>query len=715
MSMLGRRVGLRGRSVDGGHGRVMGGSSLAGDYIDRSRTEILIKSRVGLGLAKYLWWLMSIWELEVDLKIDLKHAKTQSQFFRFCKVDVGRFLVISREAEAELRLIAKTWRRCQQESIIANDTSDSQYLVGLSGVQDLGTHPPVAIYLPKPPIDPYGKLKESSAVIDPIASHKCFMFTASGLQSMQVGLAMSQLLSELPLIIKSPYMQYWIDASSVSLPNGTWPLFWTGRAIGWTSYIQVDGTTYEWTGKNAWSLDGNPHAVRFYFDTTGVDDRGCDIAGIAHYILLWRIDPDMTWQSGGIDKDLRPKFEAGKSVCLVTGLVRDPVVQYTTSRGIQIRSSYYWSAYNTIDDIIQDVITKFDDVRSKAIDFDNKILSDGVFGAMDITIPKLSNGTLDTLDVKSFIKDIGSSGFASYSIFNSTLAGSLLEPLLEYQNSSNYKNMYAAPDPGITYPKVMGNSSDTTELALENCGNMLIMTLAHALKSGDGSLLYRYYNLLKDGLTILKRTHFIRQDNASSWSLVYNLYAAKLLGSNLISDQLYTNQSQFYASQVGNAPKFGLPYDTNDPGKVKSHWTMFTAATLSDTSLRDSLIGMEKLLLELQGIAAQGAMFAPLALNIASQAISGPPSTPPGTMKVKASPFSRIWYQITSRVLYSPFQPRHSSFIKNEASPPQGDHSTAGINSATPSGTVVPVRIFERNLSNCDVMCLHYGLSVFRT
>ncbi|KAF8992055.1 hypothetical protein BDQ17DRAFT_240301 [Cyathus striatus] len=687
------------------------------------------------------------------------------------------------------------------------------------------------------------------------------------------GVAASQLISELPLIVKSPYLQSWIDASSVSSSGGAWPRFWTGHNTGWASYIQVDGTPYQWTGViissrpkltatsvtptrtifsfeagpigfnasylspldptdlvrqslpfgyyyiDAWSLDGKPHAVRFYFDITGellsndvstdqvqwnttqignamyhsmhltskqsmVEDA--DIVKDSTLYFVMENSLDMTWQTGANASDVRAGFAAGgsplpnsgdtnpriindnwpvlsyqidlgnitqtsNSVVGVLGLVRDPVVQYTTSGSIQIRSSYYWSAYNTINDIIQDVVAKFDDVRSKAIDFDNKVLADGgaisskyndlisfslrmTFAAMDITIPRFGNGTVDTSDLKIFMKDIGSSGrvnpveiiyaaFPAILYFNSTLAGSLLEPLLEYQTSSDYKNAYAAPDLGNAYPKVQGNSSDTTELALENCGNMLIMTLAHALKSGDGSLIYHYYDLLKGWADYLEKntlhpagylnadgegnpnlsnlalkgilglyamgkigdttgnssdaSHYQSQaqnyysqwenlavssghitsvyGDTSNWGLIYNLYAAKLLGSDLVSDQIYTQQSQFYASQIGKAPKFGLPYDTNDAGKAKSHWTMFTAATVSDSSLRDSLISMvwqrasyndtapfpttydPNTGSAITGFAssAQGATFAPLALNIANQPVSVPSSTPSGQSTVK--------------------------------------------------------------------------------
>ena len=46
--------------------------------------------------------------------------------------------------------------------------------------------------------------------------------------------------------------------------------------------------------------------------------------------------------------------------------------------------------------------------------------------------------------------------YASFSAFlflNTTLAGKLLEPLLEFQDSSLYRNDYAAPDLGTIFVK----------------------------------------------------------------------------------------------------------------------------------------------------------------------------------------------------------------------------------------------------------------------
>ncbi|KAF8993231.1 hypothetical protein BDQ17DRAFT_1331822 [Cyathus striatus] len=685
--------------------------------------------------------------------------------------------------------------------------------------------------------------------------------------SLLVTLAACQFMSQLPLIVKSPYLHSWVSANTVSTSGG-WPLSWNGHILGWSSWIRVDGISYQWTGQtlssrpnmtanevtptrtifsfavagfvgfnvtylspidpsdlvqqslpfgyfyvDVWSLDGNSHSVQFYTDITG-EMLSSDLTDVVQWnttqsgnvvyhrmrltsmqsmveegdiakdsTLFLAIDnrPDMTWQTGAADAlpdGLRARFNSGEPltntadtesraindtwpvlafrvdlgtitqtsdpVVWSLGLVREPVIQYTTPVNVQLRSSYYWSAYNAVDDIVQDVIGKFNDIRSKAVNLDNKILADGgaissnysdlisfalrlVFGAMDITIPRASSGALNTSDVKIFMKDIGASRYVftpsrlsvadspqsslpAILYLNASLAGLLLEPLLEYQNSSDYKNVYATPDLGITYPKVQGNTTDTTELALENCGNMLIMVLAHAMKSGDGSLLSRYYDLLKQWANYLEQntlhpagyinadgesnpnlsnlalkgivgmyamgkiseaagmssdaSHYQSQaqnytsqweslaitsdhistvyGDSSSSGLIYNLYAAKLLGQDSISSQIYDQQSQFYSSQIGTAPKFGFPYDTNDVGKAKSHWAMFTAATVSDSTVRDFITGSvwnraalndsnpfpttynpnTGSLISGTASSAQGAMFAQLALNVANQAFS---------------------------------------------------------------------------------------------
>ncbi|KAL1998449.1 hypothetical protein VTN02DRAFT_6160 [Thermoascus thermophilus] len=56
----------------------------------------------------------------------------------------------------------------------------------------------------------------------------------------------------LPLAVKSPYVNTWLDAGRDGgdggyLP-GQWPVFWTNQVTGWTGMIRVDGEVYTWMG-----------------------------------------------------------------------------------------------------------------------------------------------------------------------------------------------------------------------------------------------------------------------------------------------------------------------------------------------------------------------------------------------------------------------------------------------------------------------------------
>ncbi|PBL00335.1 hypothetical protein ARMGADRAFT_915623 [Armillaria gallica] len=378
------------------------------------------------------------------------------------------------------------------------------------------------------------------------------------------------------------------------------------------------------------------------------------------------------------------------SVVWAIGLVRDPVISLNSTSVISSRSSYFWTAYNTVSDAIDFFLSDFSDAKQRAIDLDNKIMSDArqisdnyadlvtlaarQTLAVDITVSKDSEGQWNTLDVMTFMKDVGNSrrvnpveilyaAFPAYLYFNTTWAGYLLEPLLRYQQSSQYTETYAAPDLGLLYPIIGGNNGPSISGALEDSGNMLIMGWAHARFSGDNSSISRYYDLYKkwadylvsstfspngytdaDGLDNANMTNLAiksiigikamseisqalgrSQDaetysstaksyvdqwqiaagstghllstygataNSSSWSLVYNLFADKLLGTELVDSSIYSNQDTFYSHQADAFGEFGIPYDSSVTNEAKSHWTMFTAGASNDTTVRDTLISL---------------------------------------------------------------------------------------------------------------------------
>ncbi|TFK38776.1 hypothetical protein BDQ12DRAFT_683316 [Crucibulum laeve] len=498
--------------------------------------------------------------------------------------------------------------------------------------------------------------------------------------------------------------------------------------------------------------------------------------GTVYYSMAKR--PDMTWQTG-TDVSLRGRFTGGSllqniqdtnfrtispnwpvlafavdlgnitqtSTPLVwaIGVVRDPLVRYVKGTGVEVRSSYFRAKYDSINAALDDFLADFDNAKTRALTLDNKIMSDGAavstqyadllaislrqtMASMDITIGRDDNGKWNTSDVKIFMKDIGTgrrvnavetlyASFPALLYLNASFTGPLLEPLLEYQASPQYHNSYAAADLGSSYPDALGNNTDIPVLGVENCGNMLIMAYAHAQKSGDGSLVARYYDLLKKwtdflvanslhtngytsadgqvgpdmsnlaikGITgifamskiseVVRKSDMVNYRNkatqletdweglayssnhittdygvASSWSLIYNLYAARLV--NLpVNDQLYKNQDAFYASQASTAPRFGFAYDTNDNGRAKSQWTIFTAGTTTNSTTRDLLVSMvherafynasgnpfpttydsvtgRSIPLNGRASPAQGAMFSLLALNTPNKAITlaGPSS-----------------------------------------------------------------------------------------
>ncbi|KAK0199092.1 hypothetical protein F5146DRAFT_120113 [Armillaria mellea] len=378
------------------------------------------------------------------------------------------------------------------------------------------------------------------------------------------------------------------------------------------------------------------------------------------------------------------------SVVWAIGLVRDPVVSFNSTSVISNRSSYFWTAYNTISDAIDFFLTDFSNAKQRAIDLDNKIMSDArqisdnyadlvtlaarQALAVDITVSKDSKGQWNTSDVMTFMKDVGNSRrvnpveilyatFPAYLYFNTTWARYLLEPLLRFQQSSQYTETYAAPDLGLLYPIIGRNNEPSISGALEDSGNMLIMGWAHARFSGDHSMISQYYDLYKrwanylvsstlsfngytdadgsantnmtnlaiKGIIAIKATSEISQAlgksqdaetysstanayvkqwqiaagstghllstygataDPSSWSLVYNLFADKLLGTELVDSSIYSNQDTFYSHEADTSGVYGIQYDSSVTNQAKSHWTMFAAGASNNTTVRDALISL---------------------------------------------------------------------------------------------------------------------------
>ncbi|KAK7045340.1 hypothetical protein VNI00_007589 [Paramarasmius palmivorus] len=452
-----------------------------------------------------------------------------------------------------------------------------------------------------------------------------------------------------------------------------------------TEWLSEDPTdTISWNTTTSRSMVFH-NAQRMPLDSLATTYMAHD--GILYHATLAR--SDMTWQTGGhhtlrarfltqgslketkdnnfrainddfpvfaFANDLGTIISTSQPVVWAIGYARTPVVRYSVASE-ELRA-YWTTRYSRIDDGIHAFLEDFPDAKSRAESLDDKILSEAkevsleyadlvslsarqTFGGMETAVS--SSGT-----ALMFMKDVGTSGrvnpveiiyasFPAYLYINATWCRYLLEPLLEYQQSPNHPNNYAAPDLGANYPIAEGGPTNLLR-SIEDSGSMLIMTWAHARFSGDQGLLNIYYNTLKkwadnlilknmsafsgyrdaDGLMTPNLTnlalkgiigvramaeisdtlgkvddakkyqkqavtwikdwehaaivngHLASSYNSDSWGMIYNLFADKLLGMKLVSQEVYDIQDRFYINLM------------------QSDWTMLTAAIA--TKARDALL-----------------------------------------------------------------------------------------------------------------------------
>ncbi|CAL1698759.1 unnamed protein product [Somion occarium] len=394
------------------------------------------------------------------------------------------------------------------------------------------------------------------------------------------------------------------------------------------------------------------------------------------------------WPVFGMAHDLGQVSSTSAPVVWSVGHVRDPAVEYIVQGGFQNRSLYFWSQYLNISDAISAFHDDYPPALMRANSFDQQVKRDAQaisndyadlvalsirqsFAASEITISKNGDGIFDTSDVLMFLKEISSDGDVStvdvifptwplYLYTSPALGKYTLLPLFEYQATGQYSNQWSIHDLGDrSYPKAVGHNDGKDEaMPVEECGNMLIMTLSYTQRTGDKSLISTYYSLLDQwaqflitdslipanqlstdnfarsltnqtnlaikgiiGIKAMSEIASLMGDgarssnyssiassyvdqfmglamssdskhltlnygNETSWGLSYNLYADKLLGTNLFPDSLYQTQTSWYSNLVN---EFGLPLDTRNTFTL-SGWEIWTAAIVKSTSLRDHLI-----------------------------------------------------------------------------------------------------------------------------
>ncbi|RKF53563.1 Glutaminase A [Erysiphe neolycopersici] len=220
----------------------------------------------------------------------------------------------------------------------------------------------------------------------------------------------------------------------------------------------------------------------------------------------------------GYALDLGPIVET-KSTLFTINLAQELSMQYAIPSGKVHLPSLWTSYFPTDENALSFIYNDFDTASSMATSLDNQIATDSIAaGGQDyLTITSLSArqafGATQLVGNMNkqyfFMKEISSDGntqtvdviYPFYPIImylQPSLAKLMLDPLFENQESGLYPKKSSMHDLGSHFPNATGYPDGLDEpQPLEECGNMLIMTLAYAKRANDISYLSQHYQKLK--------------------------------------------------------------------------------------------------------------------------------------------------------------------------------------------------------------------------
>ncbi|KAJ5624405.1 hypothetical protein N7510_000714 [Penicillium lagena] len=225
------------------------------------------------------------------------------------------------------------------------------------------------------------------------------------------------------------------------------------------------------------------------------------------------------WPVFGFTANLGSVGSHPVSTLFTIGLCQDNAVQFNGTSGYNpvpslwtsyfssdlAALSFFYKDYNTASAISSAFDSQVAQDSADAISQDYAVLPSlsarQVFGSTQLC------GTPEKMYL--FLKEISSDGnvntvdiiFPAYPAFlysNPDLLKLVMEPLYENQEAGDYPNAWSMHDMGSSYPNATGHPLGNDEkMPLEECGNMVIMSLAYAQKASDTSYLTQHYDLLQ--------------------------------------------------------------------------------------------------------------------------------------------------------------------------------------------------------------------------
>ena len=315
----------------------------------------------------------------------------------------------------------------------------------------------------------------------------------------------------------------------------------------------------------------------------------------------WNFRPiNQDWPVFGFASDLG-NIKNPVSTLYTLGLTQEQAIQFDGKTGIVPLHSLWTSYFSSELDAVSFFYSDYPAACSAASDFDQRVETDSVAagGADYLTITSISareafgavqlvgNSTKQYL----FLKEISSDGnvqtvdviFPFHPILlytNPSLLKLLLDPLFENQESGHYPNTYSMHDLGGSYPNATGHRDGNDERQpLEECGNMLIMTLAYSQHTKDTGYLATHYNILKQWTQYLIAEALIPADQistddfAGSLANQTNLALKGIIGIGAMAQIAnltgHMNDAQNYStiarSYVSQWQTYGINYNATPP------------------------------------------------------------------------------------------------------------------------------------------------------
>ncbi|KAH8426489.1 glutaminase GtaA [Aspergillus melleus] len=335
------------------------------------------------------------------------------------------------------------------------------------------------------------------------------------------------------------------------------------------------------------------------------------------------------WPVFGFARDFGSVKSGG--ALFTIGLAQKEAIQYSGSSDGTIAEPSLWTSY--FDDgqaALEFFHHDFAESTSLSSDLDKRIATDSLAAAGQdyLTITSLSArqafaatqlcGTPE--NTYMFMKEVSSNGnmntvdviFPAHPVFlytNPQLLRLLLKPLYEIQERGKYPNRYAMHDIGSHYPNATGHPDGNDEpMPLEECGNMVIMALAYALKAKDTNYLNLHYNFLKQWTTYLVEdalypaNQISTDDFAGPLANQTNLALKGIIGiqamsviGNLTNDpEAATNNSRIAHDYINRWQTLGIAHDANPPhttlsyGSNQSHGLLYNL--YADRELKLNLV-----------------------------------------------------------------------------------------------------------------------------